>query len=112
VHYPLHFAPYTPASRFRGGTDDPRFRTKPQIAVDPIEQARAAGIAFRAVLAAGFYGDNPELQGLLTQRKIPHVLAHRATWGQGGTGRAGALLRGGGQRSAACRVAADRAAVP
>ncbi len=23
VHYPLHFAPYTPASRFRGGTNDP-----------------------------------------------------------------------------------------
>jgi SRSO17 transposase len=83
VHYPLHFAPYTPASRFRGGTDDPRFRTKPQIAVDLIEQARAAGIPFRAVVVDCFYGDNPELEGRLTQRKIPYVLAHRGTWSQG-----------------------------
>ena len=83
VHYPLPFAPYTPASRFRGGTDDPRFRTKPQIAVDLIEQARAAGIPFRAVVVDCFYGDNPELEGRLTQRKIPYVLAHRGTWSQG-----------------------------
>jgi len=81
VHYPLHFAPYTPASRFCGGTKDRRFRTKPQIAIDLIERARAAGIPFRAVVADCFYGDNPELQGLLTQRKIPYVLAHRSTWG-------------------------------
>src|SRR5919199_628189 len=53
VHYPLHFAPYTPASRFR------------------------------AVVVDCFYGDNPELEGRLTQRKIPYVLAHRGTWSQG-----------------------------
>ena len=83
VHYPLHFAPYTPASRFRGGTNDPRFRTKPQIAIDLIEQARAADIPFRAVVVDCFYGDNPELEGQLTQRKIPYVLAHRGTCSQG-----------------------------
>jgi SRSO17 transposase len=83
VHYPLHFAPYTPASRFPDGTNDPRFRTKPQIAIDLIEQARTARIPFRAVVIDCFYGDNPELEGLLTQRKIPYVLAHRGTWSQG-----------------------------
>lgn len=83
VHYPLHFAPYTPAARFPGGTNDPRFRTKPQIAVDLIAQARAAGILFRAVVIDCFYGDNPELEGLLTTRKIPYVLAHRGTGSQG-----------------------------
>src|SRR3712207_5043695 len=83
VHYPLHFAPYTPASRLPGGKDDPRFRTKPQIAVALVEQARAADIPFRAVVADCFYGDNAELEGLLTRRKIPHVLAHRATGGRG-----------------------------
>jgi SRSO17 transposase len=70
VHYPLHFAPYTPASRFSAGTDDPRFRTKSQIAIDLIEQARAAGIPFRAVVADCFYGDNAELEGRLTQRRM------------------------------------------
>jgi len=83
VHYPLHFAPYTPASRFPGGTNDPRFRTKPQIAIDLIERARAAGIPFRAVVIDCFYGDNPELEGRLAQRKIPYVLAHRGTGSQG-----------------------------
>ena len=83
VHYPLHVAPYTPASRFATGTKDPRFRTKPQIALDLIEQARAANIPFRAVVADCFYGDNPELEGRLTQGKIPFVLAHRGSWSQG-----------------------------
>jgi SRSO17 transposase len=83
VHYPLHFAPYTPASRFPGGKNDPRFRTKPQIAVALLEQARAADVPFRAVVADCFYGDNTELEGLLTQRKIPYVLAHRGTGGRG-----------------------------
>jgi SRSO17 transposase len=83
VHYPLHFAPYTPASRFAAGKNDPRFRTKPQIALALIEQAQAADIPFRAVVADCFYGDNSELEGLLTQRKIPHVLAHRGTGGLG-----------------------------
>ena len=63
VHYPLHFAPYTPASRFPGGKNDPRFRTKPQIAVALIEQARAADIPFRAVVADCFYGATPSLRG-------------------------------------------------
>ena len=83
VHYPLHVAPYTPASRFAAGTKDPRFRTKPQIAIDLIEQAHAANIPFRAVVTDCFYGDNLELEGLLTQREIPHVLAHRGGWSQG-----------------------------
>jgi len=38
---------------------------------------------FRAVVIDCFYGDNPELEGRLTQGKIPYVLAHRATWSQG-----------------------------
>ena len=83
VHYPLHVAPYTPASRFAAGTKDPRFRTKPQIALDLIEQAHAAHIPFRAVVIDCFYGDNPELEWRLTQGKIPYVLAHRGTWSQG-----------------------------
>jgi SRSO17 transposase len=83
VHYPLHFAPYTPASRFPDGKGDPRFRTKPQIALALIEGALAAGIPFRAVVADCFYGDNTELAGLLTQRKVPYVLAHRGGGGLG-----------------------------
>jgi SRSO17 transposase len=56
AHYPLHVAPYTLVSRFAAGAKDPRFRTKPQIAIALIEQARAAGIPFRAIVADCFYG--------------------------------------------------------
>ena len=83
VHYPLHVAPYTPAPRFAAGTKDPRFRTKPQTAIDLIGQARTADIPFRAVVIDCFYGDNPELEWRLTQGKIPYVLAHRGSWSQG-----------------------------
>jgi SRSO17 transposase len=83
VHYPLHFAPYTPAACLPDGKSDARFRTKPQIAVELIESAGAAGIPFRAVVADCFYGDNVTLADLLTQRKIPYVLAHRRTWSHG-----------------------------
>jgi hypothetical protein len=83
VHYPLHVAPYTPASRFAAGAKDPRFRTKPQIAIDLIEQAHTADIPCRAVVIDCFYGDNPELDWRLTQGKIPYVLAHRGNWSQG-----------------------------
>ena len=81
VHYPLHFAPYTPASRFAGGASNSRFHTKPQLAIELIEQARAAGIPFRAIVADCFYGDDVEFEGLLMQRRMPYVLAHRSTWG-------------------------------
>src|ERR671938_1007911 len=43
VHYPLQVEPYTLAARFAAGAKDPRFRTKPQIALELIEQARTAG---------------------------------------------------------------------
>ena len=46
------------------------------VVLELIESARAAGIPFRAVVADCFYRDNLELEGLLTQRKIPYVLAH------------------------------------
>jgi SRSO17 transposase len=58
VYYPLHLKPYTPASRLPRGKADPAFRTKPQLAVELIEQARAAGVPFRAIVADCFYGDH------------------------------------------------------
>src|ERR687897_541377 len=41
--FPLHVPPYTPASRLPRGKRDPSFRTKPQIAVDLVDAALAAG---------------------------------------------------------------------
>lgn len=60
-HYTLHIASYTPAVRLPGGKHDGAFRTKLQI-------AQAAGIAFKAILADRFYGDNYALGRTLLER--------------------------------------------
>lgn len=82
-YYPLHVAPYTPAARLAQGKADPAFQSKPQIALALIEQAQAAGIAFRAVVSDCFYGDHAPLVKVLNQSGLPYVLAHRASVGRG-----------------------------
>jgi hypothetical protein len=83
VYWPVHVIPYTPASRLPGGERDPGFRTKPQLAVELVQAARAAGIGFRAVVADCAYGDNPGFTDALVAAKIPFVLAlkpRKGTW--------------------------------
>jgi hypothetical protein len=75
VYYPLHVRPYTPAVRLAGGKQDPAFRTKPQLALELVEAARAAGIPFRAVVADSLYGEHPEFTRTLWQADVPFVLA-------------------------------------
>jgi SRSO17 transposase len=82
-YWPLHAQPYTPESRLPLGKKDPAFRTKPQIALALIEQAREAGIEFQAVVADCFYGDNQELEWALRERGIPFVMARRGKVSQG-----------------------------
>jgi hypothetical protein len=82
-YWPIHAVPYTPASRLPGGERDPGFKTKPQLAVELVQAARQAGIAFRAVVADCLYGDNPGFIEALTTAKVPFVLAlkpRRGTW--------------------------------
>ena len=112
VHYPLHVAPYTPASRFAARAKDPRFRTKPQIALDLIEQARTADIPFRAVVVHCFYGDNPGFEGRLMQGAIAYVLAHRGGWGGGPRHEAAHSFAEAVQEPAPRHVAAGQAALP
>jgi len=83
VYYPLHLAPYTPASRLPKGTADPVFRTKPQLAVTLIAQAQAARVPFRAIVADCFYGDHPGFVEALETARLPYVLAlkpNKGTW--------------------------------
>ena len=82
-YYPLHVMPYTPEKRLLGGKQDPGFRTKPQIALALVEQAQAAGIAFSAIVADCFYGDDRALEKALLKRRLPHVLARRGAVGRG-----------------------------
>ncbi len=83
VYYPLHVVPYTPAKRLAKGKDDPAFRTKPQLAVELIDAAIAAGFSFRAVVADCLYGEHPAVQTALWDGAIPYVMglrAHRGSW--------------------------------
>lgn len=58
VYWPVAFEPYTPSHHFRGGKNDPQFRTKLKIASELVEEAVGRGIPFRAVVADSFYGED------------------------------------------------------
>jgi len=75
VYYPLHVRPYTPAARLAGGKQHPAFRTKPQLALELVLAARAAGIPFRAVVADSLYGEHPEFKRTMWRADVPYVLA-------------------------------------
>ncbi|MBG6076390.1 IS701 family transposase [Polaromonas sp. CG_9.11] len=82
-YYPLHVAPYTPEKRLAGGKQDPAFRTKPQIALDLVDRAQAAGIPLCAIVADCFCVDNHALEAALLKRRLPHVLARHGALGRG-----------------------------
>jgi hypothetical protein len=81
VHVPLGVRPYRPAGRLAKGKADPAFATKPELAWELIEQARAAGVPFRAVVADCVYGENPKLEERLRAARIRYVLALRPSHG-------------------------------
>ena len=86
VYYPVHAGPYTPARHFAKGKNDPAFRTKLKIAADMAVQARASGLAFRAVAADSAYGDQDNFRAELSEAGLPFVMAlkpSRGTWAYG-----------------------------
>ena len=82
VYYPLAVEPYTPAHHFARGKADADFRTKPQLALALVEQAVAADIPFRAVVADCFYGEHEAFKAGLQHLKVGYVLALKPshTW--------------------------------
>ena len=76
-YYPLEVEPYTPASWFARGETDPQFRTKPRIALELVERAVQVGVAFRAVVADSFYGENLGFIEGLENLELGYVLALR-----------------------------------
>lgn len=86
VYWPLAVEPFTPKQHFATGMSDPAYRTKPQIALQLVQQAVAGGLPFRAVVADSFYGENLTFREGLLQRGIGYVLALRpshAWWALG-----------------------------
>ena len=77
LYYPLAVEPYTPQHWFPLGTADPGFRSKPQIALELVDQARAQHWPLRAVVADSLYGEHPGFTAGLQQRGVPSVVALR-----------------------------------
>ena len=67
--------PHTPAAQLADGKRDAVFRTKPQIAMDLIDQAIAAGVRFQAIVSDCFYGENNTFESAQLQRRLPYVSA-------------------------------------
>src|SRR5262245_23072691 len=80
-HVPVGVKPYRPASRLPRGRKDPAFHTKPDLAWQLIEEARAAGIAFYLVVADSSYGENAHLESRLFAAKLPYVMGLRPSHG-------------------------------
>jgi DDE superfamily endonuclease len=81
VYWPQDFEPYTPAHHFKGGTNDPKFRTKLKIARELVMQAVEEGIPFRAVVADSFYGEDEEFRWTLRDLGAGYVLALKPSHG-------------------------------
>ncbi len=80
IYYPLEVEPYTPAHHFPEGKNDPKFRTKPKIALQLVESAIEMEIPFRAVVADLLYGEHRGFRKGLEIRQIPYVLALKPSY--------------------------------
>jgi SRSO17 transposase len=80
-HVPLGVKPYRPASRLPKGRTDAAFHTKPDLAWELIEEARAADIPFRLVVADSVYGENAQLEARLFTARIPYIMGLRPSHG-------------------------------
>ena len=88
VYWPLTVEPFTPKQHFLRGMSDPAYRTKPQIALELVQQAVAEGIRFRAVVADSVSGENDTFRTGLQQLGVGYVLALKpshAWWAAVGT---------------------------
>jgi len=88
VYYPLEVEPYTPKHHFEGGKNDPRFRTKLNIAGKLVQRSVAMGVPFRAVVADSFYGEDEGFRQTLSSLGVGYVLALKEShswWHKEGT---------------------------
>lgn len=80
-HVPLGVTSYRPGNRLPKGKADPAFHTKPELGWELIEQARAAQIPFRLVVADCVYGESAKLEGRLFTAGIPYIMGLRPSHG-------------------------------
>jgi hypothetical protein len=73
-HWPVDILPYVPDNWLEEGKEDPRFRTKVELALELADRAVVLGLRFRAVVADCWYGRIPAFVLGLEERGLPYVV--------------------------------------
>lgn len=78
VTFPLAFRCYNPKTRLKGGDT---YQSKPQPAVELIQEPQALGFRFSVVLADSLYGESGEFLSALQRLGLRYVVAIRSNHG-------------------------------
>jgi SRSO17 transposase len=78
ITYPLLFKVFKPQSRLKAGDE---YKTKPQLAVEIIEEVKALGFNIAQVVADSLYGESSTFLGALATMKLPFIVAIRSNHG-------------------------------
>lgn len=73
--YPLLFKIFKPWHRLKAGDE---YKTKPQIAVEILQELKAYGFTIKLVLADSLYGESGDVTGELTRQQLPYIVAIRS----------------------------------
>jgi SRSO17 transposase len=76
--FPLAFRIFKPQTRLKAGD---MYKTKPQLAIEIIEELLRLGFRFSVVLADSLYGDSGPFISALHRLRLPYVVAIRSTHG-------------------------------
>lgn len=69
-HFPINIVPYLPADEFDSGDEDPKFKSKIEIAKDLFDEALERGIKFSAVTFDSWYASSGLIEYIAEKGKI------------------------------------------
>jgi SRSO17 transposase len=78
ITYPLLFKIYKPKSRLKASDE---YQSKPQIAVEMIQEIQALGFVIERVLADSLYGESAAVISRLEKLQLPYIVAIRSNHG-------------------------------
>lgn len=73
--YPLLFKIFKPRQRLNAGDE---YKTKPQIAVEILQELKAYGFIIELVLADSLYGESGDVTGEISKQQLPYIVAIRS----------------------------------
>ncbi len=73
--YPLLFKIFKPRHRLKAGDE---YKTKPQIAVEILQELKPYGFTIELVLADSLYGESGDVTGEISKQQLPYIVAIRS----------------------------------